>query len=214
MEPLAWIGCVAICGSIACLRGPWSMVLVAGGKFTDQLTSKDVWTGALLLAIAVELFVNGVFSSWYITHRRFYTILNWGLEHSGMTEIELRTWVWQVKWLWPFVLMMVLVLDAGVLFAQTFHLCILWLWTNWVVHKSAQHWLKHRVTPERILTADVGEELLQLLRGMKNVSETWAVNHAVRFVTRYYHYPWAPWIFAAAIACWFCAQCCLFFVCC
>ena len=89
---------------------------MAGGKFTDQLTSKDVWTGALLLAIAVELFVNGVFSSWYITHRRFYTILNWGLEHSGMTEIELRTWVWQVKWLWPFVLMMVLVLDAGVLF--------------------------------------------------------------------------------------------------
>ena len=56
---------------------------MAGGKFTDQLTSKDVWTGALLLAIAVELFVNGVFSSWYITHRRFYTILNWGVGAFG-----------------------------------------------------------------------------------------------------------------------------------
>jgi hypothetical protein len=71
-------------------------------------------------------------------------------------------------------------------FGLMFYLCILWLWMNWVIHTTAQHWVQHRLDADSVLGVggrDAGKELWEILGQMKEVSSLWAKNHAVRLVT-------------------------------
>jgi hypothetical protein len=71
-------------------------------------------------------------------------------------------------------------------FGLMVYLCLLWLWMNWVLHTTAQHWVQHGLDADSVLGVggrDAGKELWEILAQMKEVSSMWANNHAVRLIT-------------------------------
>jgi hypothetical protein len=169
---------------------------------SNTLSSKNWFSRASDVSFLVELLVNLTFCHWYAPHQQLVTLLEWTdhfltrpeLTASLVTVLGRAAWTaWGIL-LASFGLLVYMQLADGVdtawfdipcLFGAAiawtlaFYLCFFWIWTNWVIHTTTQYWVEHEVDAQCVGT---DKKLWELLTKMKEVSNMWALNHAVRLI--------------------------------
>jgi hypothetical protein len=169
---------------------------------TSSLASYETHWGVFAHAsdfsFAAELVVNLMFCYWHPPHKQIVSLLIWTdhIDTASLIKVLGRAawagWmtfltfagllIWLTRygrneWNAADVACSFGIASAWVL---TLYLCIIWLWVNWLIHTTVQHWIEHQMDAN---SAGVDKELWRLLAKMKEVSNTWALNHTARLVT-------------------------------
>jgi hypothetical protein len=163
------------------------------------------WIGLSNIMVAVKMVVNACFGYVYFKELILQRTMTWAIESSDQINLKGYVQLLNKFALGGFLLLIafgvlqvlsdngrswwVTLLDtvfSALAYGQMVYLCLLWLWTNCLLHGAAQRWID-QVDAQSIMgkpgRSDAGQEFMQLLRRMREVSSIWASNHAMRLLT-------------------------------
>jgi hypothetical protein len=176
--------------------------------YADQQNTFDLLIATSNFIFGLEAIVNAFFCYRFCQHKQLQHLVIWATAEQRKTAASPLASLEKVAWGgWAALLLLVglatwdtvvgmksypmwynipQILLIPLMYGLMFYLCLVWLWTNWVLHNVAQNWVQHRLDADSVLgirDRDAGKELWEILTHMKEVSSTWAINHAVRLIT-------------------------------